>query len=306
LKRGLRIGLRLPAIGTLSTSGGSNMQGDEQVARAWQKYLTRCESVESVALYGAKSSIQDPLDVLVHFNPFLEIQENTKNVLYLQNAFPESVYKDGVLGVFRQAQSRFSGFLFTSRNLMKACADGAVVPFATDPEVFFPQSIETYRVPVAFVGNDIRGATINHRYFFPAVSLGLVIYGNHWAPPLDKLCRGKLSMEDLPKLYSSALINLNAHLQDHVRWGTVNLRIFDILACEGFIISDYTDALQEEFGDSVVCSDGYEDLWAKIVRYTADPEERRRRSVAGRKLVLSNHTYASRVRDLLSYLEALI
>jgi spore maturation protein CgeB len=306
LKIKLRIGLRLPAIGTLNTAGRSNMQGDEQVARAWEKYLARCESVESVRLYGGKSPIHEELDVLIHFSPFLELHEKTKNVLYLQNAFPESVYRDGTVGVFRQTRNRFSGFIFTSRNLMKACTDGAVVPFATDPDVFFPQNTESYRLPVAFVGNDIRGAAINHRYLFPAIPLGLVIYGNHWAPPLDRHCRGKLPMGDLPKLYSSAMINLNAHIPEHVRWGTINLRIFDILASGGFVVSDHTDALHEEFDDAVVSTDGYDDLWAKIVRYLADPEERRRRSSNGRKIVLSNHTYANRVGELIAYLKALV
>jgi spore maturation protein CgeB len=306
LKRKLRIGLRLPAIGTLKTTGGSNMQGDEQVARSWEKYLKRSECVESVSLYGGKSPIREQLDVLIHFNPFLEIQENVKNVLYLQNAFPEPVYKDGVLGVFRETRSRFSGFIFTSEKLKKACADGAVVPFATDPELFYPQPTESYRLPVAFVGNDLRGAAINHRYLFPAISLGLVIYGNHWAPPLDRVCRGKLPMDDLSKLYSSALINLNAHIPEHIRWGTVNLRIFDILACGGFIISDYTEAVREEFDGAVVCTEGYEDLWAKVIRYTADAEERRKRSLNGRNIVLSNHTYANRVGALIAFLEALV
>ena len=305
MKRGLRIGLLLPAIGTLSAAGGSNMQGDEQVARSWQKYLSRSESVESVTLYGASSPREQQLDVLIHFNPFLELHENAKNILYLQNAFPESRYKGGVLGVFQQVRNRFSGFVFTSRKLMKACTDGAVVPFATDPEVFFPQPSDVYRVPVAFVGNDIRGAAVNQQYLSPAIPLGLVIYGNHWAPPLSKACRGKLPMEDLPKLYSSALINLNAHLADHIRWETINLRIFDIFACGGFIISDHHPGLFEEFGDCLVYTEGHEGLWAKIVKHLADADDRHKRSTTGREIVLSRHTYAHRAIDLVTYLNAL-
>jgi len=281
------------------------MQGDEQVARSWQKYLSRSESVESVTLYGASAPREQQLDVLIHFNPFLELHEKTKNVLYLQNAFPESSYAGGVLGVFQQVRNRFSGFVFTSRKLMNACTDGAVVPFATDPEVFFPQPSDLYRVAVAFVGNDIRGAATNQQYLFPAIPLGLVIYGNHWAPPLSKTCRGKLPMEDLPKLYSSAFINLNAHLADHIRWETINLRIFDIFACGGFIISDHHPGLFEEFGDSVVYTEGHEDLWAKIVRHLSDAADRHKRSITGREIVLSRHTYAHRVTDLVTYLNAL-
>src|SRR5262249_17050519 len=177
-----------------------NVQGDEQVARAWQKYLSRCPEIESVTLYDAGSEIIERLDFLIHFNPFLKSHENTKNVLYLQNAFPESHYEHGVVGVFRKVQGNFAGFVFTSKDLMKACTDGAVVPFATDPDVFYPQRSASYEVPVAFVGNDLRGPLTNHRYLFPAVPLGLVIFGNDWAPPLSKVCRGKLPLADLPKV----------------------------------------------------------------------------------------------------------
>ena len=161
-------------------------------------------------------------------------------------------------------------------------------------------------MPVALVGNDLRGGAINNRYFVPAIPLGLVVYGNQWTPPLAAVCRGKLPMDDLPKLYSSATINLNAHLPDHIRWGTVNLRIYDILACGGFVVSDYNQSMVEAFGDSVVCTEGHEDLWAKIVHYQSDDVERKRRSELGRKLVLSDHTYAARSRDLLKYLDEIL
>jgi spore maturation protein CgeB len=56
-------------------------------------------------------------------------------------------------------------------------------------------------------------------------------------------------MPDLPKLYSESQINLNAHISEHLEWETINLRIYDILACGGFIISDYFESLENIFGD---------------------------------------------------------
>ena len=306
MKRPLHIGLRLPALGTFEPGKRGNIQGDEQVARAWAKYLLRRDDVRSVTLYDASSHITGDLDVLIHFNPFLDLHDKARNILYLQNVFPESHHAGGTVGVFRQVQSRYAGFLFTSRPLMQSCADGGVVPFATDPETFFPQPDTRYQVPVAFVGNDIRGGSINRRYFYPAMELGLVIYGNDWTPPLSTLCRGKLPMGDLPKLYSTASINLNAHIAEHIRFGTINLRLFDILACGGFVISDHSAALDQAFGEAVVCTDGHEDEWAKIVRYLSDAPERTRRSELGRKIVLDSHTYERRVDDLMTYLHAIL
>jgi spore maturation protein CgeB len=306
LKRKIRVGIKLLASGTFDPSKPGNVQGDEQVARAWEKYLARSERVQSVTLYDANSRAPDNLDVLIHYNPFLDLDNKTRNILYMQNAFPESKYPGGVTGIYRQVKDRFDGFLYTSRPLMEACGPGAVIPFATDPEVFFPRPDPAYSIPVALVGNDLRGGAINKRYFEPAIPLGLIVYGNQWTPPLSTVSRGKLPMDDLPKLYSSATINLNAHLADHIRWGTVNLRIYDILACGGFVISDYNRSMVELFGESVVCTEGFEDLWAKIVHYLSDTDERKRRVELGRKIVLSEHTYEARSRDLLKYLDEVL
>jgi Uncharacterized protein conserved in bacteria len=303
VKRKLRIGLRLYGLGTFDIHKPGNVQGDELVARGWQKYLQRHDDVEAVQLYGPTGRIEDKLDVLIHFNPHLELHPKTKNILYLQNAFPKEDYPGGTVGVFHQVKARFDGYLFTSGKLMGACAPGAVVPFATDPEFFFPQPAQCFQHSVAFVGNDIRGPIVNQCYLMPALPFGLTIYGNNtWVPPLSAACRGKLPMPDLPRLYSSAFVNLNAHISEHINLDTINLRIYDVLACGGFILSDHIDSLPTVFGDSVVTTSGDEDEWAKLVRYLADPEERCRRSREGRKIVMSDHTYANRVETVVAYL----
>ncbi|MDJ1185087.1 CgeB family protein [Roseofilum casamattae] len=296
----LKIGLRLFQINSIE---GGQVQGDEIIARGWQKHLVQHDRVDSVYLYGPKGAIAEELDVLIHFNPFLDLQENTKNFLYLQNAFSKENYPGGTVGVFDEVKSKFSGYMFTSKKLMDSCADGAVIPFATEPDFFYHQFAEEYNCPVSFVGNNIRGPVVNLRYLEPALPFGLVMYGNMWAERLGDVCQGRLPMPDLPKLYSSCKINLNAHIEEHIELDTINLRIFDILACRGFIMSDYVQSIENNFGDSVVYTTGYEDMWAKLVRYLADPEERLRRSEEGQKNVLSNHTYANRVDTLMRYLD---
>lgn len=273
------------------------------MARGWLKYLVRRDDVESVRLYGRQGPIVEPLDVVVHFTPFGDIQPGTRNVLYLQNAFPPERFDGGTPGVFRTVRERYDAFLFTSRPLRDACAEGAVIPFATDPEVFTPQTDDGFAHPVVFVGNDIRGTAVNHRYMLPALEFGLVVYGNRsWRAPFARACRGKIASEDLPRLYGSALVNLNAHIAEHVRWDTVNLRVYDVLACRGFLLSDRTPALESEFSEAVVCTEGDEDMWAKLVRYLADPTSRRRIADEGYRLVHSGHTYAARVDTLMRFL----
>ena len=263
----LRIGIRVFGLGTLNVAKPGNVQGDEMVARSWQKYLLRRDDIAEVVLYGPNDKVQESLHVVIDFNPFLESNHDVKSVLYMQNAFPAETHPGGTVGVFESRRDLFDGYLFTSDCLMSACsAEGAVIPFATDEEVFYPQWEESCQHPVSFVGNDIRGLMVNHRYLIAALPFGLVIYGNMWRPPLSAVSRGKLPMERLPKVYTSSLINLNCHIGEHVIYDTINLRIYDILACEGFVLSDRVPSLSDVFDDAVICTEGYEDTWAKLVR----------------------------------------
>jgi spore maturation protein CgeB len=192
---------------------------------------------------------------------------------------------------------------------MKSCANGAVVPFATDPEFFQPEPSGEYNFPVTFVGNaNVRTAYTNQRYFAPALPFGLVVYGNMWQdyPPISSGWKGRLPMGDLAKLYTDSAINLNAHIIQHQEMDTINLRIYDILACEGFIISDHVDSLAETFGDVVVITDGYEDEWAKISYYLSNPELRKKKAEQGRKLVLNNHSYEHRMETVVKYLKEIL
>lgn len=308
--KSIKVGICLIAINTFNPQDKGSVWGDELIARGWQKYLQAEEGIELVYLSNSGGLRDSNLDVLIHFHPNLELHPKAKNILYHQNAYHKEQYRGGTVGVFEEVRDscNYDGYIFPSQKLMEACTPGAVVPFATDPDFFKPEPAGgQFAHPVSFVGNSIRNHQVNQRYYSPAIPFGLVIYGkSRWLPPLDGVCRGKLPMPDLPKVYTQSLINLNAHLTPHAEWGTMNLRIFDILACGGFILSDYVDTLEQTFGDAIAYTDGYEDAWAKLVEYLANEEERKRRSQEGRKLVLSNHTYAQRMKIVKAYLQEIL
>lgn len=305
----LRIGLKLVGVETFDPQRPGNVQGDELVARSWMKYLLRRDDVQHVEIAGPKQPMSPDLHAVIHFWPGMDPHPTAKNIYYMQNVFPADKFAGGTVGVFRNVQHLYAGFLFTSQPLLEACAPpggGGVVPFAADPEELFHQPAPQYAHPVAFVGSNIRGPKVNAQYLLPAIPFGLVIYGGPWPEPYARVHRGKLPMPDLPKLYSSCLINLNAHVDDHITYGTINLRIFEVLACEGFLISDDAPAVRAEFDDAVVSTTGHEDLWAKLVRYLADAPERERRRKLGRQMVLNGHTYAHRMEVVAGYLKQLL
>lgn len=285
---------------------GENVQGDELIAICWQKYLLRKKEVEEVVL-STPISLRDDLDVVIHFNPFLEICSKAKNVLYLQNVFPEPRWKGGTIGIFNENKSKFDGYMFTSEKLMEVCnSSGVVVPFATDPERFYPQYVTEgpyHQILVSFVGNRLR----REEYFRPIISSGLKVWSkNQWPNIFASSWQGGLPLEDMPLVYTNSKVNLNVHIPEHNYFGTINGRVFNVLACGGFLISDTSWAIQETFGDSVVLSEEGDDLVDKLTYYLENKQERDKKAGEGQKIVLENHTYEKRIETVLEYFKEIL
>ncbi len=306
----MKIGINLSGIGTFNMGIGYNAQGDELMGIGWQKYLLRKEEVDEVILYGPNCSFRTDLDVMIHFNPLLKVSDGVKNILYLQNAFPAHHWKGGTIGVFNEHKSKYEGFMFSSNKLMDLCCEGAVVPFAADHERFIPQPVTEgpyFQVPVCFVGNDLRGVDVNKKYLYPALQYGLKLWGKTpWQPPLEAVRQGGLPLEDMAVLYTNAKICLNAHMFEHNEVGTVNGRVFEVVLCGGFLISDNSWATKEIFGDSVVLTEGDDDLISKLSYYLENKKERKKRGLEARKIALALHTYEHRIETVLSYIKEIL
>jgi len=298
----MKINILIPSTTSLSMKNdGSNVQGDELVARLWAKNLLADERVELVDL-NSYPCHRDDYDVSISFTPLIESTGGFK-VLYMQNCFPKPAWP-GTVEMFQQMKSRYDGYVFPSNGLRQACGedDGLVCQFATDLDLFGPREYsESLDHNLCFVGNRIRDAETNEKYIMCARDKGLAIYGNAsgWQ---SELCRGKISIPDEAILYSSSKICLNSHLEEHLLYGSYNFRIFNILACGGFIISDHSQFLEDEFGECMVFTTGGKDLLEKIDYYLASPDETTRYRNAGLEKVKLEHTFQNRMNDLLHWI----
>lgn len=290
----MKISILVPSAQSITTdNNGHNVQGDEMVARAWAKYLARDPRVESVEINGG-----DLPDVCVSFTPFQKGSHGLQ-VLYLQNVFPPPDWP-GTEAVYRWARQHFSEFVFPSPGLRDRCCDGLVLQFAVDPEVYYPQPGES--PPVVFVGNNIRDRETTERYILACRDQGLAVFGNP-ASWNDPSCRGKCSVKDEARYYSSAAVCLNVHLAEHREYGSFNYRIFCALACGGFMLSDWSPQLEAEFAGRLQFTNGDRDLRRAVDHYRANPQETFAYRDAGRRLVLERHTFAHRMNDLVNWLE---
>ena len=104
---------------------------------------------------------------------------------------------------------------------------------------------------------------------------------------------------DMPRVFHHSKINLNFTLPN-IENG-IPLRVFDILASGGFLLTDYRETLCREFenGTDLVIFDGFSDLVQKADYYLKHPEERIQIAKNGQKKVQQLHQYDIRLKKIL-------
>ena len=295
----MKINILIPSTTSLNMQNdGSNVQGDELVARLWGKNLLDDDRVELVDLNGSRPNY----DISISFTPLIQSTGGFK-VLYMQNCFPKPHWP-GTVEMFHQKKAAYNGFIFPSPGLRNACdePDALVCQFATDLDLFGPREYSSkLDYNLCFVGNKIRDEATNERYMMCVKDRGLAIFGNPYGWQ-NEYCHGKISIPHEAILYSSSKICLNSHLQEHLEFGSFNFRIFNILACAGFIISDHSQFLEEEFGNSIVFTEGSADLIEKVDYYLDNPHKTLSYREAGMQHVREHHTFKYRMNDLLNWI----
>jgi len=279
--------------------GYANHIGDDTVACAWAKYLERREDVEQVIIAGPRDHLPLGLDLAIHFHHDQELYRHAKNIYYLQNAWPRNpLWPNGTMGVFNDYKARFDGYIFASDGLRAASGEaGSVVPFAVDREIFYPHGADDrYSGRLVFVGNDIRGESADAKYLAPCLDKGLTIYGGpRNNPAYEAIRKGKLTDEELPKVYSSA-VNLNYSIPIAAEYGMMNMRVYEVAACKGQLLSDsMPDGFKNDGreGNPLPFVYPFSSLSPETIEHNY-------------REVLAKHTWEHRVETLMQYLKEVL
>jgi len=112
--------------------------------------------------------------------------------------------------------------------------------------------------------------------------------------------------KETPWIYTNSHINLNIFHTQCMDAPTV--RVYDVLACGGFLLTEYRPCLEEEFavGEELETFRSPEELREKIVYYLQNDSHRRAIAAKGQIKVLENYTYKHRARDFLRLARSLL
>ena len=197
-------------------------------------------------------------------------------------------------------------------DLITAIYDSPVhhLPLGGNPKHFFPIANEKKKFDVVYIASApeqspdglIRAQLMND---IPA-KFKVGVFGNGWKywyryfPELKNrvLSESALSVTDLNKVYNQAKIIINFHSTGHE--DSISSRIFEVALAGGFILTDYRKDLDKLLPPSLFpVFKTVKDLHRLIGEWVLKDSERNLISKKARELVLANHTWESRIKDLL-------
>ena len=105
---------------------------------------------------------------------------------------------------------------------------------------------------------------------------------------------------EINKIYSGSSINIDVNRL--YQPDMVNMRVFDIMACGGFVIAEYSEDLKElfEIDDEVVTFKTLNELDEKVEYYLSNADKAKEIAYRGMTAVRERHTIQSRVKRMLS------
>lgn len=175
---------------------------------------------------------------------------------------------------------------------------------ATDPDHFRLRSDAEPRTHEVLIVANSRG--VMRRSVADAEGAGLAysLVGSGWegVVPADRVVATRVGHDDLPGLYGDAEVVLNDHWDTMAHWGFVSNRVLDVLACGTPVASDHLPELEQIFGDLVPTWSDPRDLAGLVEDMRSDPTTAHKRALAARDMVLENHTFDRRARDLIELL----
>lgn len=224
----------------------------------------------------------------------------TEKCAYNNTNLP-TLYKGYVDGLI-EAQLKIYGY-----NFIEDCITDELVDAFTQarPELLqFPESMNVnVRAVIAQHFISVKTAEQERIRFLKALSqqFNVDIYTGSDTSSMPRIHnRGfAKTLTEMPIIFNQSKINLNLTAKS-IRSG-LSLRVFDVLGCEGFLITNYQEELPEHFaiGEDLEAYDSLDDLLAKCEYYLSHEQDRKEIAHNGFEKVKQYHTYDTRLTQIL-------
>ena len=210
-------------------------------------------------------------------------------------------YTRGYLDALMRAQKKISGYSFIEELLTPEILSAMkkALPLPAQPG---GAESDSYLYAYYVVARKL--SSIEREEILSAVSsrYKTKLYTHNPTPHLPDIQNmGAVDYYDtMPHIFKHSKINLNITLRS-IRSG-IPLRAFDIMGCEGFLLTNYQEDFLDFFvpNEDFVYYDGTEDMLSKIDYYLSHNKERLEIAHNGFSKIQQYHTYENRVLEMLT------
>ncbi|MCH5262950.1 MAG: glycosyltransferase [Lachnospiraceae bacterium] len=216
-----------------------------------------------------------------------------------------SPYTQGFVDGLIEAQLKVYGHNFIPDNLNDRVIDEIA---SADPD--FYEGSDTYgdtrRYLVAhqYIGMKLAAVERERTLNRLAKNFHVALYTHSDTSPLVGVdCRGGVStLTEMPKVFHASKINLNMTMRP-IETG-LSLRVWDILGCGGFVLTNYQAEIPEyfEIGRELDTYESMEELEQKVHYYLSHEDERIEIAINGYEKTARYHTYESRLAEMIRIL----
>lgn len=212
-------------------------------------------------------------------------------------------YLNGYLNAIMKAQQKIYGYYFIENVL----TNEIVEEFKSHFPNFYTYPAKSYltdkiTLSQLYIGNKITAMERLETMQILSENFETVIYTGSDTSSLPKIHNRGLakSLTEMPVIFHESKINLNT-TSKAIRSG-LPLRIWDILSCGGFVLSNYQEEIPQFFtiGEHLDIYTSMEELTDKCHYYLYHEKERREIAENGFAEVYAHHTYEIRLTEMLT------
>lgn len=168
--------------------------------------------------------------------------------------------------------------------------------WASTPD-YYKKTACQFLYDVSFVGGKYGKRQENIEYLIKA-GIPINIFGKGF--------NDFLAFDKMIKVFNESRINLNFSDSPHEGFGLqIKGRVFEIAMCGGFLLTEYTEGIEEyfEIGKEIVCFTSLDEAVEKIKYYLTHEDARRKIAEAGHIRALKDHTWRERLETIFNQIE---
>ena len=218
-----------------------------------------------------------------------------------------SPYTQGFVSGLMEAQLKVYGYNFIPDTLTDRVI-GEIA--AADPDFYEGSDTYTdtrrYLVAHQYIGIKLAALERERTLSRLAEHFHVTLYTNSDASPLKGVdCRsGVKTLTEMPKVFHASKINLNITMRP-IETG-LSLRVWDVLGCGGFLLTNYQAEIPEffEIGKDLETYESMEELEQKVQYYLTHEDERVEIAIRGYEKVAMHHTYELRIAEMIRILSS--